>query len=297
MSRAAAPALASAPDFETTETAPRSRPFAGRLRRFATEPLLHFALLGGSVFALQHALSRTPAAATLEVSTAKQRELGKLFEQRQHRAPSTEERAQLVRRYVEDEALFREGLRLSLLQTDPMLRAQLVARVRSLLQAEVTEKPPEEAEVRHYYEQHAAEYSSPATISYREYLFPTGPQANDGARRLSLALQRGEEPVPAGAPNPVDHSRENEAELAALQGPDFARRLWSLPSGVWRELPSSRGVHVVRVDDHAAASNPPFESVREQVQTEYRRERTARAFQREVERLTATFQVKVEEQP
>jgi parvulin-like peptidyl-prolyl isomerase len=259
--------------------------------------LLHFTLLGALVFAGHRVLSGPAEVPTLEVSAAKQRELTTLFEQRQGRAATDEERRQLVQRYVEDEVLFREGERLSLPQTDPMLRAQLLARVRSLLQAEVSEKPPTEPELVRYYDEHRGDYTKPETINYREYWFKTGPNAKDDARRLALALQRGEEPQGADLPSPINYTGRGLEELRTVQSPDLARRIWSLPTGVWRELPSDRGLHVVRVDERTPALDLPFARVRERVLAEYRKEQTSRAFQAEVARLTSQWRVRVAGQP
>jgi hypothetical protein len=110
------------------------------LRRCAAEPFLHFTLLGALLFAGDALLSQAVEAPVIEVPAAKQREFAKLFEQRQGRAPTHAEQKQLVERYVEDEALFREGLRLSLVNTDPMLRAQMIARMRRMLQTEAEQK-------------------------------------------------------------------------------------------------------------------------------------------------------------
>jgi hypothetical protein len=119
--------------------AARSTSIGTWLRRCAAEPFFHFALLGALLFAGDRLLAQ-PVEALIEVPVAKQRELVKLFEQRQGRAPTDAERKQLVERYVEDEALFREGLRLSLVNTDPMLRAQMIARMRRMLQTEAEQK-------------------------------------------------------------------------------------------------------------------------------------------------------------
>jgi parvulin-like peptidyl-prolyl isomerase len=266
------------------------------LRRIASEPFVHFALLGALVFAGHRALARKAEVPTLEVSSGKQRELAKLFEQRQSRAPTDAERKQLLERYVEDEALFREGLRLSLVQSDPMLRAQVIARVRSLLQAEVSEKPATDEQLQSYYEEHRSDYAVPETVSFREYLLPSGPDAHDAARRLSLSLQQGQTDI-EGLPALTEHSRRSESELASLRGPDLARRIWSLPTGVWRELASSQGVHVVWVDEHTPVAEPSFESLRERVLVEYRKAQLAGAFQAEVSRLASSWRVHVTEQP
>lgn len=263
--------------------------------RFLSEPLFHFALLGALVFAGHRALARTGEPHTLEVSATKQRELSKLFEQRQHRPPTAADQQQLLHRYVEDEALFREGLRLSLVRTDPMLRAQLIARVRSLIQGEVADAPVSEAQLQSYFDAHRADFSHPETISYREYLFRRAPEASDAARRLSASLQSGAELTGPELPAPAEHARRTEADLTASDGPDLARRIWALPVGVWRELSSARGVHVVRVEEHAPAADPPLSTIREQVLAEYRKAELARAFQAQVDRLTAQWQVHLAE--
>ena len=133
------------------------------MRRLASEPFARFTLLGALVFVGHRLMTRTADVPTIEVTRTKQRELVKLFEQRQKRPPNDAERVALVRRYVEDEALFREGMRSSLVSTDPMLRAQMIARMRTTLQAELDQKPPLEADLRTYFDSHASEYSEVAT--------------------------------------------------------------------------------------------------------------------------------------
>lgn len=208
MTRTAVPSLDDAAGLEAVSgrTAGGTRPFVTRMRRLAGEPFVHFTLLGAMVFTGHRLVARASEAPTIEVSTSKQRELAKLFEQRQRRQPTDAERRHMIQRYVEDEVLFREGLRLSLVDTDPMLRAQLIARVRGMLQAELEGKPPSDAELEGYYAAHRADY------------------ATDG-------------------------------------------------------------------------SAPPLPAIRERVSADYRKDRTARAFQAEIGRLTSAWRVDVAEQP
>jgi len=294
MTRTATPSISETADFEGDGPLwPRA------LRRFASEPFVHFALLGALVFAGHRYFAVRDAGAKeppVEVSATKQRELARLFEQRQHRSPTDEERRALVQRYVEDEVLFREGLRLSLVNTDPMLRAQLVARVRGMLQAEVDEAAPSDADVARYFEAHRADYVVPESVTYREYFFRRGPDAIDDSRRLLARLAHGEDaPANANDPVPSDYPERSMEQLAALLGPEAAHDLWTLPLGTWRALHSSHGVHLVRVSEHAAPSAPPFSDIRARVTADYRRDRTARAFQTELARLTAAARVHVEQ--
>ncbi|WP_437740437.1 peptidylprolyl isomerase [Sorangium sp. So ce1504] len=299
MTRTAAPRAADPTAFERASgrTAKDAKTLVALSRRIASEPFVHFTLLGALVFAGHLQVTRASDVPTLDVSASKQRELVKLFEQRQGRAPNDTEREQLIRRHVEDEALFREGLRLSLVHTDPMLRAQVIARVRGMLQAELSQKPPTDIELQTYHEAHLSDYAVPETISYREYLIRSGPDADGDARRLLSLLERQEPADGPGLPIPTDYSQRSEAQLASLYGPELAHELWILPSGSWRELRSSRGVHIVRVAERTAASEPSFETIREQVSVDYRKDRTARAFQAELSRITSQWRVQIAERP
>jgi hypothetical protein len=189
----------------TRRAALGTKAFVAGLRRLTAEPFAHFTLLGALVFAGHHLVTGRLEPPTIDVSASKQREIVKLFEQRQKRAPNDDERAQLIRRYVEDEALYREGLRLSLVETDPMLRAQIIARVRGMLQAELDLTPPTDAELARYFEAHRSDYAAGGVIA------------------------------------------------------------------------------------------PTLESVRERVKSDYRKERTSRAFQEELARLTSRWRVDIAE--
>jgi hypothetical protein len=262
------------------------------VRRVASAPFFHFTLLGALVFAGHRLIARTPAVPTIEVSTSKQRELGNLFEQRQRRAPNQTERKQLVQRYVEDEALLREGLRLSLVQTDPLVRGQVIARVRAMLQSELEQPPPTDSQLQRHYQEHLADHAVPETVSYREYWIHRGPHAGNAARRLMEALHAGKAPD-EGLPTPSD-STHSEVQLISLYDQEVARALWTLPNGSWHELRSERGVHIVRVDEHTPASRPPFADVREKVSASYRKDQIERAFRSQLARLVSRWRVDVE---
>jgi hypothetical protein len=263
--------------------------------RVAREPLFHFTLGGALLFAGHRLIASTPDATAIEVSTSKQRELSNLFEQRQRRSPTEVERKQIVQRHVEDEALLREGLRLSLVQTDPVLRGQIIARVRGMLQSGFEPTPPTDSQLQRHYEQHLSDYTVPEAIRYREYWIHRGPSAGSDAKRLMGALRAGK-PPDEGLPVPSD-ATHSEAQLVSLFDQEVARSLWTLPNGGWHELRSERGIHIVRVDGHTPASRPPFADVREQVRTSYRKDQVERAFQAELTRLMSRWRVDVEEGP
>ena len=294
MTRSASPSAASTAFESPAGATSRGRPTPALLKSLSREPFVHFALLGALVFAGDRLIAPQAEERVILVSTAKQLELTTLFEQRQQRAPSPDERQQLIQRHVEDEVLVREGLRLGLAETDPMLRAQLVARLRGILQSGLAPSEPSDDELGRYYDEHQADYDLPETIRYREYWIHRGPDAGSDARRLLDALRAEKEPE-AGLPEPIDHVGRSEAQLVSLYDEELARSLWALPAGTWHELRSERGIHIVRVEDHTPARQRTVAELRARLSADYQREQIAGALQAEIGRLAAGWRVQVDE--
>jgi PPIC-type PPIASE domain len=260
--------------------------------RLSGEPLLHFVALGGLVFALQWALSaRAPRDGTIQVAPQTRRELAALFTQRQQRAPDAREIETLVARWIDDEVLFREGLRLELPRQDPALRDQVIARMRTLLQASLQVPPASEVELRAFQRAHRARYRDPSTVSFVEYLVPAGPDAEDQARALWRALTRGDHVLQA----PSVQRRRSESQLAELYGPELARRIVSLEPDQLQQLRSARGIYLLKLEERTPAREPSFEELRERLIADLRSERTQRAFREELARLAVRWEVRREE--
>ena len=265
------------------------------VRRIAGTPLVHFSLLGVLVFVGHWRLTAGLEPPTIELSSTRLRELTKLFEQRNNRAPDDAERNELIRRYVADEVLFREGLRLSLVETDPVLREQVIARVSSLLRPEPSPTPTD-AELKRYYEEHRADFALSETVAYREYWIQRGPKAGADARRLIQALQAEDDPgkdLPAAS----DQKARSEVQLLSLYDEPVARAIWALRDDQWHEFRSERGIHIVRQQGRTPGVQLAFADVRDQLESSYRRDQAERAFRAELDKLTAQWRVRVAEEP
>jgi hypothetical protein len=196
----------------TTES--RHRALSAVLR----EPFLHFTLVGALIFGGHYAFAKPTQAITVSAKT--QAELDALFEQRQQRKPESKERAQLLERYVDDEVLFREGLARGLVQEDPGIREQVVARMRSVLQGSIVTAAPSDRELERFYQTHRERYALPAAVTFTEYVLPG--ETDDVARVLADALR-------AGTPvthTPRVHRERSLVQLDTLYGPEVAARLF-----------------------------------------------------------------------
>ncbi|MEY4582375.1 MAG: hypothetical protein RL701_7078 [Pseudomonadota bacterium] len=260
-------------------------------------PFLHFVLLGALTFGLHRFLqNQTQNEQRLVVSAQTQRELAALFEQRQQRAPRENEREQLVQRWVEDEVLFREGLRVGLVQSDAELRAQIVSRMRALLQVSAPAQTPSVAELERFYDAHRADYIEPAFVEFRERLVPAGPSAADTARAELHALNT----LPENADSAselhltVSQQQGSEAQLSALYGPELAHKLFTLELGTWHELRSARGRHLVKLVTRSAAKEPGFAAMRARVVSDFHITTTRQTMDDELARLESRWRVDVQ---
>ena len=201
------------------------------------------------------------------------------------------------------EFLFEEALRLGMERSDLVVRRRLIQRVRLAVEARAKADEPTEAELAVYLERHQARFFSPPRVRFSHVFFDParrGHSAEADSRALLSSLRQagaehdGENGLgdPFLAPNEAAFG--SEAELAKLFGPEFAERVMDLPPGSWEgPLPSSHGLHLVRVRERMPGAPLPLGAVRNEVRYALLAERGERALQRAIEELRDRYQVRV----
>ncbi len=126
---------------------PSPRKRSSSLRRWLQEPLLHFLAVALLFFAIDHIVE--PPAEAAQVIVIDDAVVGLLREQLSlawGRAPSEAELEQQITQWISDEVLYREARSLGLDQGDEMLRARLIAKMRSLIYNSIVAPDPAPAE-------------------------------------------------------------------------------------------------------------------------------------------------------
>jgi parvulin-like peptidyl-prolyl isomerase len=260
------------------------------LRRLLREPLIHFVLLGIALFAVYDVVSGDDALDPQSRVINVDRET--LVEFMQYRsaafepeyfdtqfdALSEEQKAELARAYVREEAMAREARALGLDENDYVIRRRLVQKVEYLVaDADLDPDPPSEEALRYYYGEHQADFGIPTEYTFThvfadaEIARPGGPQAE--ARSL-LARLRADGAAFNDAPAYGDRFpyqrnfvRQNLRPIDDIFGPEFAAALAQLtPGDSWQGPIMSRfGAHLVMLTTQQDARQPEFEEVRAQV--------------------------------
>ncbi|MBN8429405.1 peptidyl-prolyl cis-trans isomerase [Microbulbifer salipaludis] len=266
------------------------------IRKIIKEPLLHFTLLGGLMFALYSIESGEPAAPqkTIVISERDVERHIALFERKWQRLPTRSELAALVDGDIREEILYREALALGLDRDDALVRRRLAQKM-EFISADISDmRQPSDMDLQEYLERHHIEFQAPPRYSFQQiYLDPqrrAGKLETD-ARALLAQLRVAEAPDyrqlsdqqlgdPMMLPGQIDDTDATGIEREF--GSVFSEALDSAPLNEWfGPIRSGFGYHLVRVSQVQPARAATLADVREAVTQRWlreQREQTEAAF-------------------
>lgn len=263
------------------------------LRRIAREPLVHFLVLGAALFALDAMSGGTSDAddRTITLTAALRRDVREQWES--VRAP-TDDPSAAIDQWIETEVLYREGLARGFDSDDPVLRARIANKMRSVLEAQAIVAPPSRETLRAWYDAHADRFSDEARVGFTHvFVDGTDAAAEARARELLALLEGGASPARLG--DTFSGGRRYRGRtiesLTAAFGDEFAQGLGSAPTGQWMVRRSRHGYHVLRLDERTSASSAAFAEVEEAARAEWIEEQREIAVGRAIEELRARYRV------
>jgi hypothetical protein len=283
------------------------------VRAIFRAPLLHFFLIGGVLFALDHAIDSEDARKVGRDSTVSAGasagvldEEGLFVEEARARGYHRSDplvRRRLVRnmRFVHgetersDEVLFEEALALGMDRSDPVVRRRLAQRIGLGIESVARREVPGSEELEAYLDRHAERFALPATIELSHVFLSRDRRGDavepDARRVLEHLISDGIEPEAAIAlGDPIllqaHQPPRSEAELARTFGAAFTREVASASSGSWiGPVPSSYGLHLVWVHERRSARAPDLDAVRSAVLESLQADRAAAAVREAVQTL------------
>ena len=276
----------------------KSAPSSGNiLRAAAREPLVHFVVIGGLLFAVHARVAKPPPdrifieRAYVDALRAEERE-------RTGQAPTEEQTRGLVERTVDDEVLYREALALGLDKGDLIVRRRLLQKMELIARASVPE--PTDDELRAYLRAHPDRYEAPETVSFRHVFLSRDKHgdslAKDAEQALS-ALRGGADPAKMGDPFVLGaaFAKRSRADVTTSFGPAFAEGLFAAKTGEWSgPVSSSYGLHLVLSAAREEGGAPDLSAVRARVREDLTTERRGSALRDEIARLRRKYTIEIE---
>ena len=250
------------------------------LKELLREPLLHFLLLGASIFAVDRLVSKRGGEdpELIVISEGRIAALAEGFARNWQRPPTSEELEGLIRDRVREEVYCREALALGLDQEDPVIRHRLRQKMEFITNDVAALAEPTDAELSAYLDAHPDVFRVQPQFSFAHvYLNLERHGENlerDAAQLLAQLKQAGAHvDVPTlGDPFLLEHEFQAVplAEVGKLFGETFATALGHCPRGQWQgPVESGYGAHLVLVHELTEGRIPVLGEVRDAVRREW----------------------------
>lgn len=265
------------------------------MRRWFSEPLVHFLVLGGLLFGAHGWNNRGVGdePRVVRVTAAEVNWLAEVWTRQWQRQPSEQELRGLVGDYLKEELLAREAKEIGLDQNDTIVRRRLAQKMEFLVQDTARLAEPGEGELRRLYDAETTRYRTPPRISFTQIFFKTEAGARTGLAQVALhgPAQLGDHTL-----LDRDYATLDEQTLSTLFGGQFARQIFALEPDRWLgPVPSAYGFHLVRVNGRESPLVRPFGEVRTQVLEDWHRAQQARADEQFFAGLLKKYEVVVDE--
>ena len=220
----------------------RQRPWLSSILR---EPLLHFVVIGGLIFAADYYLvGRTNDPHTIIINADVDKELTDVFVGARGRQPTHEELKAVRQAWLDGEVLYREGLSLSMDKGDPAIRERVAFKALGAIETSVKVPTPDEAVLKDWFEKNRVKFDEPARVSFEEAALAG--QNDEAVVRAFVADLRNGTPGDAKAGLRVFKNRPVPT-IDQAYGPEFTKALSGLAVGEWNALSTRDGWRAIRV--------------------------------------------------
>jgi len=271
----------------TTPASPTTSGMPGWLR----EPLLHFVLAGGLLFAIDAAIeARTVDPNEIVLTAGVEAELRKIHVDEAGREPTAAEMKSMQRRWFDNELLYREGLSMGLDRGDSGIRDRVIFKALSVVDAGLQRPKADEATLRAWFAQHQERYNEPPRVDLFEAVMPGQPDAAAVAA-FAQALNDGKADTSTSGLR-VFRSRPL-ASIKQAFGEDFANQLADVPLKQWQAMQTAQGPRAMMVEVRHAGQTVRFEDVSDTVQKDWFDQRMAELRTDAVRALTEKYSLRV----
>ena len=238
------------------------------VHQLVREPLIHFLLLGGLIFAADAIVfQRQDDPRVIAVGPEVDVEARTLFKTSLGREPSAAELKQLRQRWVDNEVLYREGMLLAVDKGDTGIRERVIFKALNIMQSNLTVPPADDKVLRAWFEKNRATYDEPPRYDFVEAVW-VGDTSDAVIKKFVNSLSQGVQDATESGLRVFKGRPQNN--LRVSYGDDFVRALDELPPGEWRGLLGKDGVHVVRLEARHAGVPTSFEAVQSRVYPDWK---------------------------
>jgi len=275
------------------------------MKRILREPLLHFLLLGISIFLIYGLASKRSSdePGKIVISTGQIASIAESFARTWRRPPTREELDGLIRDRVQEEVYSREAVALGLDKDDTIIRRRLRQKMEFLTDDVAALAEPTDEQLGAYLKAHADAFRVQREFTFSQvFLNPERHGENlvrDTAELLAQLRQAGGDADVSelGDSFLLEHKFQSLAasEIVKQFGEKFAAKLGELSPGQWDgPIESGYGVHLVRISERTEGRLPELMEVRDAVRREWANTRRLEANEKFYQELLKRYVVTIE---
>lgn len=233
------------------------------------EPLVHFLLLGASVFFL-YALTndnQSDNENSIVISKAQQDQLHYRWQKKQMRPPSNAEMQEMIDKEIYTAVMYKEALKMGLDENDYIIRRRLTQKLEFVSNDLSSLVEPSEEELRNYLKTNANTFKKEGKTSFKQVYIDRNKHSAHLKERIAKVQHAvdNNESVVALSDNfmlPTENKNLSKSEIIRTFGKMFESSLKSLKSQRWEgPVKSAYGLHFVHIEQRLEGELPSFESM------------------------------------
>jgi parvulin-like peptidyl-prolyl isomerase len=270
--------------------------------RIFREPLVHFLILAGLIFAAYGYLSgKVETEESIDVTSAKIEQIAVIFARTWQRPPTADELKGLIDDYVKEEIYVREAMRLGIDKDDTVIRRRLRSKMEFLNDAVAEAKPATEADLSAYLASYQDKFQEPPRVAFEQVYLDAqkrGATALADAAALLNSLKK-DSALASGAGDPTQLASSmplnDQQGIAKLFGDAFAAAVLTLQQGDWQgPIQSTYGLHLVKVTGQKPGRLPALAEIIQQVEREWQNDKRTMVARQKLDELLKRYKITIE---
>jgi len=242
------------------------------IKKYLKDPLLHFLVLGGLVFALYGYLNGGFDEEKITISKAQIDQLVYRWQKKNFRQPTLKEKEQIVETAIYQKIMSREAIRMGLEKDDQVIKRRLVQKMEFVSSDLSQLAKPTTKELERYLQKNASDYQEPTKVSFLStYLNPANGNVTKRLNQIKNIVNKSNYvELSDSFLLPLKYDLVTYQELSRRFGKKFSQKLATLKEGSWSEpIKSGYGLHLVYISKKIEGALPPIDGIKQILTNRY----------------------------
>jgi len=277
------------------------------LKKILPDPIFHFIIIGGLLFALDgFFLSTTNPKYLINIDQYRIDWIKNTSFKENGNIPNRQVLSGLIHNDIKQEVFFREALSLNLEKDDVIVRRRLIEKFKFMLEGMTNMSPPTEMQLSEFYRQNPDLFIQPERYSFTHYYFSTEEREHakeDAEYSLKNYLSINSNLKPTDSINKkigdpfimrYHYNNLNKTQISTNFGDEFTKNLTSQTVGNWTgPIESIYGWHLIKISDRRESNLPNFGNIKEKIEIEFQKHQRIITNKRMYEALLAKYKISI----